>query len=70
MGKSVSPWVQATKGSIKPHPHLCIGRYNQHSAEQLVPEQRVFDFFKSTYPNSPSFRRTDEYWRSWLDKFG
>jgi len=59
----------ATKGDIKPHPQLLIGRYNQHSNEQLDPEKRVFEFFKSTYPNSPTFKRTDEYWRSWLDRF-
>jgi ATP-binding cassette subfamily F protein 2 len=48
--------LRATKGDVKPHPQLLIGRYNQHSAEQLDPEKRVFDFFKSTYPNSPTFK--------------
>ena len=46
----------------KPHPALVIGRYNQHSAEQLD-EKTVFGFFKSQYPNSPTFKRTDEFWR-------
>jgi ATP-binding cassette subfamily F protein 2 len=59
-----------SKGDVKPHPSLSIGRYNQHSAEQLDPEKTVFGFFKSEYPNSPSFKRTDEYWRAWLDRFG
>ena len=59
-----------TQGDVKPHPSLLIGRYNQHSAEQLDPGKTVFGFFKSAYPNSPSFKRTDEYWRSWLDRFG
>ena len=59
-----------TQGDVKPHPSLLIGRYNQHSAEQLDPAKTVFGFFKSAYPNSPSFKRTDEYWRSWLDRFG
>jgi ATP-binding cassette subfamily F protein 2 len=59
-----------TQGDVKPHPSLLIGRYNQHSAEQLDPTKTVFGFFKSAYPNSPSFKRTDEYWRSWLDRFG
>ncbi len=31
--------LSATRGDIKPHPHVCIGRYNQHSAEQLDPEK-------------------------------
>ena len=59
-----------TKGDVKPHPALVIGRYNQHSAEQLDPEKTVFGFFKSEYPNSPTFKRTDEFWRAWLDRFG
>ena len=55
---------------MKPHPSLLIGGYNQHSAEQLDPEKTVFGFFKSAYPNSPTFKRTDEFWRAWLDRFG
>ena len=62
--------LRPTKGDVKPHPALLIGRYNQHSAEQLDPEKTVFGFFKSTYPNSTSFKRTDEFWRAWLDRFG
>ena len=62
--------LTATEGDVKPHTALLIGRYNQHSAEQLEPEKTVFAFFKSTYPNSPTFKRTDEYWRGWLDRFG
>ena len=62
--------LRPTKGDVKPHPSLLIGRYNQHSAEQLDPEKTVFGFFKSTYPNSTSFKRTDEFWRAWLDRFG
>ena len=62
--------LRPTEGDVKPHPALLIGRYNQHSAEQLDPENTVFGFFKSTYPNSPTFKRTDEFWRAWLDRFG
>ena len=62
--------LRPTAGDVKPHPALSIGRYNQHSAEQLDPEKTVFAFFKSTYPNSPTFKRTDEFWRAWLDRFG
>jgi len=62
--------LRPTEGDVKPHPALLIGRYNQHSAEQLDPENTVFAFFKSTYPNSPTFKRTDEFWRAWLDRFG
>ena len=45
--------LRPTKGDVKPHPSLLIGRYNQHSAEQLDPEKTVLGS-SSTYPNSPT----------------
>ena len=33
-------------GDVKRHSHLSIGRYNQHSADQLDNSQTVLDFFQ------------------------
>lgn len=33
-------------GDVKRHSHLSIGRYNQHSADQLDSTQTVLDFFQ------------------------
>lgn len=33
-------------GDVKRHSHLSIGRYNQHSADQLDNTQTVLDFFQ------------------------
>ncbi len=40
-----------SKGTVTRHPHLSIGRYHQHSVDQLDEDKTVLEFFKSTYPN-------------------
>lgn len=40
-----------SKGTVTRHPHLSIGRYHQHSVDQLDADKTVLEFFKSTYPN-------------------
>ena len=38
--------ITPTVGEVKRHSHLSIGRYNQHSADQLDNTQTVLDFFQ------------------------
>jgi len=57
-------------GTVGRHSHLSIGRYHQHSVDQLDGSLPVLDFFKATYPNSPTFRRDEEEWRGYIGRFG
>jgi ATP-binding cassette subfamily F protein 2 len=42
--------LQATEGAIRKHLHLTIGRYNQHSNDQLDPKLNVLDFIRTSFP--------------------
>lgn len=59
-----------TKGTVTRHAHLSIGRYHQHSVDQLDPTKTVLDFFKATYPNGPTFKREEEEWRAYVGRYG
>jgi ATP-binding cassette subfamily F protein 2 len=59
--------LQPTEGSIRTHSHLSLGRYHQHSAEVLDPNQSALEFFQSTYPED---KRSPEVWRGYLGMFG
>lgn len=58
------------KGSVTRHPHLSIGRYHQHSVDQLDESKTVLEFFQATYPNSPTFKREVDEWRAFLGRYG
>ena len=62
--------LSASEGTVTRHPHLSIGRYYQHSAELLDENASVLEFFKSTYPNTLTFVRDEEGWRSFLGRYG
>ncbi|GIL89573.1 hypothetical protein Vretimale_1869 [Volvox reticuliferus] len=59
-----------SKGTVTRHPHLSIGRYHQHSVDQLDADKTVLEFFKTTYPNGPTFKREEDEWRAYLGRFG
>ena len=59
-----------TEGTVTRHPHLSIGRYYQHSADLLDDEATVLEFFQRTYPNTLTFTRDEEQWRSFLGRYG
>jgi len=40
--------IQPTRGEVKRHSHLSIGRYHQHSVDVLDESMRVLDFFMHT----------------------
>ena len=62
--------LSASEGTVTRHPHLSIGRYYQHSADLLDENATVLEFFKSTYPNTLTFVRDEEGWRSFLGRYG
>lgn len=64
--------ISPTQGVVQRHTHLSIGRYHQHSVDQLDPEKTVLDFFKSTYPNDPAtgFKKDEDEWRSFVGRYG
>ncbi|GFH14362.1 uncharacterized protein HaLaN_10402, partial [Haematococcus lacustris] len=61
-----------TAGTVSRHAHLVIGRYHQHSVDQLEPEKTVLEFFKSNYPNDPAtgFKKDDDEWRGFIGRYG
>jgi ATP-binding cassette subfamily F protein 2 len=56
--------LQATKGTITRHPHLRLGRYHQHSTDQLDLDSCAIDYLKSTFGGEV------KEWRSKLGQFG
>ncbi|KAK9829985.1 hypothetical protein WJX72_009031 [[Myrmecia] bisecta] len=59
-----------TVGAVNRHSHLSIGRYHQHSVDQLDPSLTVLDFMQHTYPNDMTFKRDVEEWRAYMGRFG
>ncbi|KAK9825404.1 hypothetical protein WJX81_001288 [Elliptochloris bilobata] len=66
--------LQPTRGEVKRHSHLSIGRYHQHSVDVLDESMRVLDFFMHMYPNdplsNPPFKRELDEWRAYVGRFG
>ncbi|CAL8464135.1 g3670 [Coccomyxa elongata] len=59
-----------TRGDVKRHSHLSIGRYHQHSIDVLDDSMQVLQFFQHTYPNTMTFTREVDEWRAYLGRFG
>jgi ATP-binding cassette subfamily F protein 2 len=62
--------LTASAGAVTRHQHLSLGRYYQHSVDLLDDDKTVLEFFKSTYPNTLTFVRDEEGWRSFLGRYG
>eukprot|EP00245_Coleochaete_scutata_P006431 TRINITY_DN20872_c0_g1_i1.p1 TRINITY_DN20872_c0_g1~~TRINITY_DN20872_c0_g1_i1.p1 ORF type:complete len:621 (+),score=134.13 TRINITY_DN20872_c0_g1_i1:183-2045(+) len=58
-----------TSGTVKRHSHLSIGRYNQHSTEQLDESLTVLEFFRKTFP-APQYQMDEEQWRAYVGRYG
>jgi ATP-binding cassette subfamily F protein 2 len=54
-------------GQVRKHMDLIIGRYNQHSTEQLDMEASPLDFIRTQFPD---VKKEEPEWRSWLGKYG
>jgi len=54
-------------GAIRRHIHLSMGRFHQHSIDQLDPDSIVLDFFIEQFPE----RKIDrQEWRTVVGKYG
>ena len=59
--------LQPTRGEVKRHSHLSIGRYHQHSVDVLDESMRVLDFFMHTcapLPRQPYLLTVAEFSRT------
>eukprot|EP00937_MAST-01D_sp_MAST-1D-sp2_P001723 g1723.t1 len=73
--KLMSGELGPTAGTIKPHQHLKMTRYHQHSTDVLDLDASPLSFMRSTYPpkkvpKGVGLPRTEEMWRSYLSSFG
>lgn len=59
--------LSPTQGAIRRHIHLQMGRFHQHSIEQLVPEKTVLQFFMDTFPEK---KMEEQSWRQHIGKYG
>jgi len=57
-------------GTVTRHSHLSIGRYHQHSVDQLDENMTPLEFMAHTYPNTPTWKREIDEWRSFVGRFG
>ena len=67
--KLMSGELNPTEGQIKPHPHLKLGLYHQHSADVLDNDVAPLHFIRSLYPPAV-LNIKEEAWRSYLANFG
>lgn len=65
--KLITGELMATSGLISRHLHLKIGRYTQHSADQLDLSMSAVEFLKSKFPNHP---QDLAFWRQQVGRFG
>lgn len=63
--KLMSGELQPTRGDIRPHGHLKIGRFTQHFVDVLDLEKTPLEFFDTIYPGTPL-----EDQRAYLGRFG
>jgi len=62
--------LQPSAGNITRHSHISIGRYHQHSMDQLDDDATVLEFFQKTFPETPTFKRSEEEWRAYIGRYG
>lgn len=59
--------LKPTNGEIRKHLHLSIGRYNQHSNDQLDPSKCPLDFIREVFSDK---KMDEQEWRSYLGRYG
>eukprot|EP01098_Paradermamoeba_levis_P011764 TRINITY_DN506_c0_g2_i1.p1 TRINITY_DN506_c0_g2~~TRINITY_DN506_c0_g2_i1.p1 ORF type:complete len:575 (-),score=154.78 TRINITY_DN506_c0_g2_i1:87-1811(-) len=59
--------LSPTTGRVDKNPHLVIGRYHQHSTDQLDLNMTPLAFLKHTFPD---LKQDEEQWRSILGSYG
>ena len=65
--KLMSGELSPTAGTISRHNHLKIGKYNQHSADQLDVSVSAIDYLRKTFPEMP---QDITFWRQQIGRFG
>lgn len=61
--------IKPTNGEIRKHLHLSIGRYNQHSNDQLDATMCPLDFIQEQFKDRKP-KMEEQEWRSYLGRFG
>lgn len=59
--------VSPTKGVVRRHIHLKLGRYHQHSTDQLDPNMPVLDFIMNYFKDQ---KKDVEDWRRLIGRYG
>jgi ATP-binding cassette subfamily F protein 2 len=59
--------IQPTEGEVRPHTHLSIGRYHQHSHDILDDSMTPLDFMAAKFPEK---EWDEKQWRSQVGRFG
>ncbi|KAI9098133.1 P-loop containing nucleoside triphosphate hydrolase protein [Phlyctochytrium arcticum] len=65
--KLMSGELSPTGGTISRHTHVKIGKYSQHSADQLDLDSSAIDYLRRLFPDMP---QDLPYWRQQIGKFG
>lgn len=65
--KLITAEISATDGRIARHPHLRLGRYHQHSVDQLDLSATPVEYLKRKFPH---FEMDLDQWRRKLGQFG
>lgn len=65
--KLMSGELSAISGTISRHSHLKIGKYNQHSADQLDGNKCAIDYLREKFPEQP---QDLQHWRGAIGRFG
>jgi ATP-binding cassette subfamily F protein 2 len=59
--------LNATQGRVQRHMQLKLGKYNQHSADQLDMDLSPIDYMRRKFPDLP---QDTDHWRQSLGKYG
>ncbi|KAG0002844.1 ABC transporter ATP-binding protein arb1 [Entomortierella chlamydospora] len=59
--------LTATEGRIQRHMQLKLGKYNQHSADQLDMELSPIDYLRKRFPDMP---QDIDHWRQQIGRYG
>jgi ATP-binding cassette subfamily F protein 2 len=65
--KLICKEIDPTVGQMRSHLDLKLGRYHQHSTDQLDPELEVLDFMQKRYPEK---KMEEEDWRKAIGRYG
>ncbi|KAF9173925.1 hypothetical protein BGX21_011269 [Mortierella sp. AD011] len=59
--------LSATKGRVQRHMQLKLGKYNQHSADQLDMDLSPIDYMRKRFPE---LQQDTDFWRQTIGKYG